>query len=334
MSAQKLPVDRREFIKQAGAGVAACAVAGATPLLADQQKQATAESLVQVLYESFSPKQKEAVCFDWNHMDEKRGLLRTRVSANWQITDKSINDDEFYTKDQQHMMRQIFERVIQPQWHARFDQQMEDDCGGWGQDQALAIFGKPGDGKFEFVLTGRHMTLRCDGNSEDHMAFGGPVFYGHSADESSIHDGNVFWHQAVKANQLFAMLDGKQRDVALISKAPVEKKVSFRGPNGQLPGIPVSELSGDQQEHMRDVLKSLIEPFRTADQNEVTACLKAQGGLESCSLSFYEQGNLGDDEVWDNWRLEGPSFVWYFRGSPHVHCWVHVADVPSVKLNS
>jgi hypothetical protein len=32
-------------------------------------------------------------------------------------------------------------------------------------------------------------------------------------------------------------------------------------------------------------------------------------------------------------RLEGP-FVWYFRGYPHVHVWVNVADDASVKLNA
>jgi ATPase subunit of ABC transporter with duplicated ATPase domains len=26
---------------------------------------------------------------------------------------------------------------------------------------------------------------------------------------------------------------------------------------------------------------------------------------------------LGKEGEWDNWRLEGPSFVWYFRGFPH-----------------
>lgn len=50
--------------------------------------------------------------------------------------------------------------------------------------------------------------------------------------------------------------------------------------------------------------------------------------------SFYEEGDLGKDRIYDNWCLEGPSFVWYFRGRPHVHVWVNVADDPAVKLNS
>jgi hypothetical protein len=56
--------------------------------------------------------------------------------------------------------------------------------------------------------------------------------------------------------------------------------------------------------------------------------------LDKCSLAFYTDQDLGNDRVWDNWRLEGPSFVWYFRGHPHVHVWVHVADDASVKLNA
>ena len=63
-------------------------------------------------------------------------------------------------------------------------------------------------------------------------------------------------------------------------------------------------------------------------------CLKKQGGLDGCNLAFYKEGDLGDDGEWDNWRLEGPAFVWYFRGSPHVHVWVNVADDPSVKTNA
>jgi hypothetical protein len=38
--------------------------------------------------------------------------------------------------------------------------------------------------------------------------------------------------------------------------------------------------------------------------------------------------------VWDNWRLEGPAFVWHFRGAPHVHVWVHIADESGVELNA
>jgi hypothetical protein len=296
------------------------------------------ETLVKTLFDTLSDTQRKAVSFDWDYVDPKRGLLRTRVSNNWQITEPSINSD-FYTKDQQQLVRQIYEGIIDPAWHEKIDRQLKDDTGGkpFGGDQSLAIFGKPGDSKFEFVMTGRHMTLRCDGNSTEHLAFGGPIFYGHAAsgfDEKPGHPGNVYWEQALAANKVYEMLDGKQRAKAEVAKSPQEARVAFRGAGATYDGIPVSDLTSDQKSLVQQVLQKLIEPYRQADRDEVAACLKQQGGLDKCHLAFYTDQDLGNDRVWDNWRLEGPSFVWYFRGVPHVHVWVHVADSSSVKLNA
>ena len=328
-------VSRREFLKSAGA--AALAV-GAAPLFAraaDTASAGTPETVSKVLYESLSPKQKEVIAFAWDHTEPERGLLRTRVANNWNITEPNITS-EFYTKDQQAMIKDIFEGIIQPDWHERIYKQLEDDAGGYGNEQSIAMFGKPGE-NFEFVMTGRHMTLRCDGNSAEHVAFGGPIFYGHAAqgfNEKPDHPGNVFWPQAVAANKVYDMLDGKQREKALVKELPREQDSGFRGAEGNFPGLAVSDMASDQQSVVAEVLQKLIEPYRQVDREEVMQCLKAQGGLEKCSLAFYSDGDIGSDKVWDCWRLEGPSFVWYFRGSPHVHVWVNVADDPSVKLNA
>jgi hypothetical protein len=115
---------------------------------------------------------------------------------------------------------------------------------------------------------------------------------------------------------------------------PHEQSVGFRGRDGQFPGIPVSDLSADQKEGVQRVLQKLLEPYRQIDRDEVRTCLQAQGGLDQCHLAFFTDQDIGSDGVWDNWRLEGPSFVWYFRGSPHVHVWVNVADNPAVNTNS
>jgi hypothetical protein len=56
--------------------------------------------------------------------------------------------------------------------------------------------------------------------------------------------------------------------------------------------------------------------------------------LDHLAPAFYRQDDLGNNGVWDIWRLEGPAFVWHFRGVPHLHVWVHVADDPWVKLNA
>ena len=99
-------------------------------------------------------KQKKQVCFDWDYTDAKRGLLRTRIQNNWKITKPDITSD-FYTADQQQMIRDIFEGITNPEWLDRWDQQLKDDVGGFGRRQSIAIFGTPGSGKFEFVLASR-----------------------------------------------------------------------------------------------------------------------------------------------------------------------------------
>ncbi|MEZ6108771.1 MAG: DUF3500 domain-containing protein [Pirellulaceae bacterium] len=318
-------IDRRHFLRATAVGAAAAAAVPSLGLANDPANEAP-ETLVKVLFDSLSDQQKGEVCFAWDHTDD-RGLLRTRVSNNWHITKPTINS-EFFNDDQRHLIRHIYEGIIQPEWHAKIDAQLQDDAGSFGNDQNIAIFGTPGTNEFEFVMTGRHMTMRCDGDSAEHVAFGGPIFYGHAAqgfNEEPDHPGNVFWEQALMANEVYKMLDGRQRALAEVGTTPAEAAVAFRG-SAEKPGIPVSEMSGDQKEHMGKVLAKLLEPYRMADRNEVQHCLEAQGGLDACSLAFYTDRDLGNDQVWDNWRLEGPSFVWYFRGNPHVHVWVNIAS--------
>ena len=332
----KPSLPRREFLKYSASALALASSGLQLPVAAATERK-TPETLVKVLYDSMNEKQKKAVCFDWNYIEPKRGLLRTRLENNWKITKPSI-DSGFYTGEQKALMREIFLGMTHPGWHERYDKQLKDDVGGFGKRQSIAIFGKPGTDQFEFVLASRHMTLRCDGNSAEHVAFGGPILYAHEGErtfEKPNHPGNVFWHQALAANKLYDMFDGKQRKQSLLTSGmPSEEMIGFRGPGGKFHGIKVADFSADQKAHLQSVLKLLLEPFRQSDQDEVVRCLKVQGGLDACHLAFYQEGDLGEDGLYDNWRLEGPSFVWYFRGNPHVHVWVNVADTHKVKLNS
>jgi hypothetical protein len=333
---ESFELDRRHFMKVAAATAAAVGLPG----VARAAEGGTPETLVKKLYDSLTDSQRKDVAFAWDHEDSKLGLLRTRVSNNWQITKPEIRSD-FYTQDQQEICRAIYEGLFQPEWVKQIDKQLQDDTDNrpWGSAQSIALFGKPGE-KFEMVMTGRHLTVRVDGNSIDSMAFGGPVFHGHQAtktsglNEKDGHPGNIWWPQAVEANKVFEMLDGKQRERALVAQLPAEQSVAFRGKDGKFPGIAVSDLSADQKSQLQKTVKLAFDPYRKADQEEVKQCLDKQGGLDACSLAFYAQGDIGDDGVWDNWRLEGPSFVFYFRGSPHVHMWINIGSDEKVKLNA
>lgn len=335
-------LERREFLHGAALATAALASGAlwqAVPrACAAPTPTSKAETAVKAFYESLNALQKKEICFDWDHQDKTRGLLRTHVSNFWQITKPRVASS-YFTKDQQQLVLEIFQGIFNPDWHERFLKQLKDDHGSkeWGTGLSCAVFGTPGTGKFEFVLTGRHMTVRADGDSTSHVALGGPIFHGHAATgftEKVHHPGNIFWNQAVQANKVYQILDGKQQEQALVAKRPAETAVEFRGPDGKYPGLPCAAMSKDQKAAVEKVLLSLIEPYRKEDQDEVQECLKKGGGLDKCSLAFYKDGNLGDDGEWDNWRLEGPSFVWYFRGHPHVHIWINVADDPTVPLNS
>jgi len=322
------PLTRRDFLKSAGLIAVAGAAATTAPVFAVPKALPTAgstrppaETVVKSLYDSLTPGQREKIVMPWSHSK------RTHVEANWAIVDQTIQD--FFNADQRAMIEEIHKGVTAEEFYPKFRQQMQDDSGGFGTYH-VALFGDPGTPQFEWVMTGRHTTVRASGHSVPNRAFGGPVFYGHATtfNEQPGHPGNVFWYQAKRANELFQALDGKQRKQALIAAAPDESAIRFRGEHGSLPGLPVSELSRDQNGLMHGVMRDLLAPYRPSDVEEVLREVKAAGGLEKLHLSFYKQDDLGSDGVWDIWRLEGPAFVWHFRGAPHVHTWVNIAASP------
>lgn len=319
-------VSRRDFLKTAGTS-AVIASAGIVPVFAtpraaradDAKPKVAPETAVKRLYEGLTDEQKKVICKPFDNP------LRQKYGANWAITKPTVS--EFFTKDQQETIREIFRGCTSGEGYERFLKQMKEDYGGFG-NYHIALFGKPGDkDKFQWVMTGRHMALRCDGNFEDGTAFGGPMVYGHGTGDSQKGlPGNVFYYQTVRANEVFAMLDGKQRKAALLDKAPKEDDIKIRGAKAELPGIGVADLSGDQKKLVEKVMHDLLAPYREEDVKEAMGCLKAGGGLDKMHLAFYKEQDIGSDEIWDIWRLEGPTFVWHFRGAPHVHTYVNIAS--------
>jgi hypothetical protein len=328
---------RRQFLKGVGGAAVMAATAG-TPLwavaksaaaktLAANASSATPETLVAELYKTMTDAQKSAVCFGWDHP------RRLMIGNNWNIVPQTIG--EFFTPAQQDVITQIFKAQHAEEWVPKRLQQLKDDGGGLPHYN-VAIFGTPGSGKFEWVLTGRHLTLRVDGDSEPGVAFGGPVFYGHAAqgfNEKADHPGNVYWYQAQRANEVYKALDGTQRKSALISGElpPDAASTLVVHSKGERPGLPVSAMTRDQRELVEKVLADLLAPMNPKDVGEARKYLASNGGVESLNLAFYSKDDIGNDGVWDVWRLEGPSMVWYFRGAPHVHTWVHISEKPITK---
>lgn len=321
-------LDRRRFLKTSALGLAA--VSGGSAIAQTIAKAAaspTSETLAAQLHGSLDEAQRKVLCFAFNDP------LRDKVDNNWMITRRSIRD--VLRPDQQDLVRQIFRQLHRPEHAEEMMRQMVEDSEGKGFEggTSVALFGEPGSGKFEFVLTGRHCTRRCDGDSVAGAAFGGPIFYGHQSgpkdEEPADHPGNVFWYQAKRVNEVFASMDGRHRAAALVNGRSRPERatetVRLTGQKKGLPGIRLGELSQDQRGLVRKVMADLLLPFRQVDAEESMRLVESQG-FEDLHLAYFKQQDLGGDGVWDVWQIEGPQMLWYFRGEPHVHCWVHIRD--------
>lgn len=310
-------IGRRHFLQVAGGATALAALGSGSfsaGLFAGPSPSSAAETAVTELYRTLSDKQKSAICFGFNHK------LRNKINANWNITKPEIGHD-FYSDKQRTLIDQVVRGITSEDGYKTIIHQMEDDAGGM-HSYSVAIFGEPGTSDFEFELTGRHLTLRADGNSVDKAAFGGPIVYGHGVEEPAE---NLYFSQTQQTNEVFKALDTDQRSKALVkSKPPKETAVNIKGAGGQFEGISVAELKDDQQQLVEKTLGVLLSPYRQEDRDEVMAILDDCGGVDSLHMAFYQQGDLQSDKVWDMWRVEGPAFVWHFRGAPHVHAYINI----------
>ncbi len=321
-------LSRRDFVKTLSAAtLASVPIIGATSRIAGAgevgpSKTAPAETAVARFYKSLTPEQRKLICFPFDHSKRKQ------VGNNWKIVETEISE---LNKDQQELCREVLKGLCSDEGYDRFSKQMKGDAGGL-ENYSVAVFGEPDSDKpFEWVLTGRHNTLRADGNSVEGAAFGGPIFYGHDATGSgkddAKHSGNVWGFQWEQANKIFATLDDKEKARALADKADGDRVGTIRLKGDQLPdrGLAVADLDGQQKQMVQNLLKMLTSPFRAFDAEEVQECLKESGGADKLRLTYFKEGDIGKDGVWDIWKLEGPAFAWYFHGSPHVHTWVNIA---------
>jgi hypothetical protein len=263
-----------------------------------------------------SADQRKLICFPSDHP------LRSKVQNNWAIVKPTIAS---LTKEQRFLCREIFKNLCSDEGYERFHRQMDDDSGGF-ERYHVALFGEPGtDRPFEWVLTGRHNTLRADGNRAVGSAFGGPIFYGHAGEghfpENPRHSSNVWWFQGQQANTIFGTLDAKQKARAIINRRSVVSRDRAHDASGLL----AADLDAQQKRMVQKLLEDLCMPFRLFDAEEIQGCLRDAGGADKLRLTFYKEGDIGDDQDWDVWKLEGPAFAWYFHGSPHVHAWVNIA---------
>ncbi len=322
---------RRQFIRTLGGGTVALIAGGvlSTRLLAADSTAGTskrpAEELIRELHASLSESQRSELVFPWEHQSD--GAPTRLGTFNQPVFNKRI--DDFYTPAQRDLVERVVRAIMADDdaFERLSRNNTWDSSGSFGGCGAV-LFGDPeGKEPFSWVFAGHHLTLRCDGNSQPGTAFGGPLYYGHSANGYS--DTNVYLYQTQQVHKVFDALDPHQRQAALAPTNPGDglSAIRFRSPEEPRPGVAYADLSSDQQELVADVMRVLISPFRKEDGDEVMELIRVNGGMEKIHLAFFRDGELASRQRWDVWRLEGPGFVWNFRVLPHVHCFVNIATI-------
>jgi hypothetical protein len=313
-------ISRREVIRVLGA----TAVLAALPKL--RASSAEKDSLPMQFYKSLTEEQRAAICLPVDH--PKRQFV-----SNWWYICPEQRLHTFYTKDQQDLVKQIFESLHSPEHREKMNWQVQKDLmGNIKNTPSVGFFGTPGDKDFEFIYTGHHVTRRCNALTDKGLGFGGrPIFYGNFAKafrESKDHEGNPFWYQGLLFNEFYSTLDGKQQGKVLVGRQPRGEKPSevIEKRKTDLPGLSCAELSKDQQGKLLDTMRRMLACFRPDDVASTMKTVEEKKVIERLFVSCYGgQYDIGDDHVWDTWQIEGPEMVWYFRGVPHIHAYFHLA---------
>ena len=324
--------NRRSFLGLAGAS----ATLLATPTLSAQPApllptKSTTDSLPMQLWKSLTDEQRMKVGLPADHP-------RRQYVSNWWYIHPSFRIPATFTPDQQELIRRIFDSLHSPEYIEEIRKQVRIDQYGQAKNApAAGFFGTPDDPDFEFIFTGHHVTRRCNAHSDTGRGFGGaPIFYGHyphaeenmrdNFNEAPDHPGNPYWYQGRIFNQFVQGLDQLQRQQGLVSAEPrSENPESVITPPATTQGLAVASLSADQKKLFVETMRRMLAMFRPDDVTATMQTIEHKGIVDRLNVSWFAgRYDIGGDKVWDTWQIEGPDMVWYFRGEPHIHCYLHL----------
>ncbi len=320
---------RRNWIQAAGATAALSAISSADNLLA--AAKAKSDSLPVQLYKSLSDAQKQNLCLPVDH--PKRQYI-----SNWWYIHPEHRIPSSFTRDQQDLIRQIFDGMHNPGYRDAVNNQvLIDQYGEEKNAPSAGFFGTPDDKNFEFIFTGHHVTRRCNALSDKGHGFGGaPIFYGHyphplkkgreNFNETPDHPGNPYWYQGKVFNRFVQALDGRQQAMGLVAAEPRgEEADTVIQITSAKRGLPTSELSADQRKLLVETMRGMLAMFREDDVKATIEAIRKKDIINKLQVSWYDgKYDIGSDKVWDTWQIEGPDMVWYFRGVPHIHSYFHL----------
>jgi hypothetical protein len=167
-------LNRRDILRSLGSTAALTAFPDLRAATADK------DSLPMQFYKSLTEEQHAKIVLPADHAKRK-------FISNWWYICPDQRLHTFYTKDQQDLVKQIFDSLHSSAYREKMTWQVEKDLMGKIQNTpSVGFFGTPADKDFEFIYTGHHVTRRCNAHTDKGLGFGGaPIFYGNFADRPS-----------------------------------------------------------------------------------------------------------------------------------------------------
>jgi hypothetical protein len=324
-----LPMNRRTAFK-VGAGLGVAGAAGAlgyqvVPPTPSAQLQHV-DALARQLYASLDPEQRADSCVPYDHP-----LRQYHNRGVWGGGREVLFG---FTRRQRSLLTDLMHAGLSPEGRDRVPDQ---DLTRWSGVNSLRVLicGDPAAPPYQIVMTGVHLNLRLGGASREGAAFGGPQVYGDQRgnDRPGLPN-NIYREQFVLAQRLFQGMDAATQKRAVVERAPVQTGIELQGPLGIFPGVPIADLDAGHKALAQTLVERIVATYAADDVAYALACIKANGGVDRMSLSYYARGEDGAIPEAQVFRLEGPGAVLYFRGYPHVHAFINIAMDPDMPLSS
>ena len=329
--------DRRRFLQLSGLAAGALATRGVDHLLTKDLRALDFERTARALVESLSPVQRQHVMLPWSH--PSRGLV-THVAC----MSSAPRVADTLSAGQQKLVHRLYETMTSPEKRARFGRLIGLEAGGL-DPCAILLYGEPGDPDFQVALSGGHLYLRGGGKTRAGSVFGGPLGYGHQVGDGVPRlPGNAFAFHGDALNAFLATLPEETRQAAFVAGEPIhETAVQLQGADGRFRGLPANRLDERGLAGLGELIDVVLSCYDEAGCEAAWQTLRQNGGVGALHLAVYSEGGRYDDgqtvtalsaaeraqrgePYWHVWRIEGPGVVLHFRGWPHVHASIHLAD--------
>lgn len=329
--------DRRRFLQVSGLAAGALATRGLDHLLAKDVGTLDFDRTARALVESLSPVQRRQVMLPWGH--PSRGLV-THVAC---MADAPRVADTL-SAGQQKLVHRLYETMTSAEKRAQFGRLIGLEAGGL-DPCAILLYGEPGDADFQVALSGGHLYLRGGGKTRAGSVFGGPLGYGHQIGDGVPRlPGNAFAFHGDALNAFLATLPEPTRQAAFVAGEPIhETAVQLQGPGGRFRGLSANHLDERGLAGLGELIGVVLSCYDDAGRQAAWDTIRQNGDLRALHLAVFSDGGLYDDgkpatglsrdervrrgePYWHVWRIEGPGVVLHFRGWPHVHAAIHLAD--------